>query len=92
MVRRTVIGVTLVILGIMFVAAALNMRPFGEPPSAMDDYIIANSQQEAGANNTVAAVVFDYRGYDTLGEATVLFTAVTAVIMLFRKRMNEAAD
>ena len=92
MVRRIVIGVTLVVLAVMFVVAAVNMRPFGEPPSAMDDYIIANSQQETGANNTVAAVVFDYRGYDTLGEATVLFTAVTAVIMVFRKRMNEEAE
>jgi len=32
----------------------------------------------------VAAVLFDYRGLDTLGEATVLFTAVTGVLLLFR--------
>jgi len=92
MLRRIAIGLTLIVLGVMFFAAALTIRPFGEPPSAMDDYIIANSQQETGANNAVSAVVFDYRGYDTLGEATVLFTAVTAVVMLFRKRKNEAAD
>ena len=92
MLRRIAIGLTLITLGVMFFAAALTIRPFGEPPSAMDDYIIEHSQQEAGANNAVSAVVFDYRGYDTLGEATVLFTAVTAVVMLFRKRKNEAAD
>jgi multisubunit Na+/H+ antiporter MnhB subunit len=29
--------------------------------------------------------VFDYRGFDTLGEATVLFAAVAGVIILFRR-------
>jgi multisubunit Na+/H+ antiporter MnhB subunit len=50
----------------------------------MDDYMIANSQAETANNNVVAAVLFDYRGLDTLGEATVLFTAVTGVLLLFR--------
>jgi len=36
--------------------------------------------------------VFDYRGYDTLGEATILFTAVTAVVMLLRRRRDEVDD
>ena len=92
MLRRVAIVLTVITLGVMFFAAAVSIRPFGEPPSAMDDYIIANSQQETGANNAVSAVVFDYRGYDTLGEATVLFTAVTTVVMLFRKRKDEAAN
>ena len=92
MLRKAAIGLTLIVLGVMFFMAAVVMRPFGEPPSAMDDYIIANTQQETGANNAVSAVVFDWRGYDTLGEATILFTAATAVVMLFRKRKDEAPD
>jgi multisubunit Na+/H+ antiporter MnhB subunit len=51
----------------------------------MDDYIIDNCQNETGADNGVTSVVFDYRGFDTLGEATVLFTAVAGVIVLFRR-------
>ncbi len=39
--------------------------------------------KETGANNVVTSVVFDYRGYDTLGEATVLFTAIAGVMLLF---------
>jgi len=65
------------------------MHPFGQPPADMDDYIIDNAQTETGANNAVTSVVFDYRGYDTLGEATILFTAVTAVVMLFRATKEE---
>jgi len=69
---------------------AYEMRDFGRPPSDMDDYIIENSQKETGANNAVTAVVFDYRGYDTLGEATVLFTAVAGVMAMFRRRDDHA--
>ena len=72
------------------VLAATSMRDFGAPIDAsMDDYFIANTQGEVGANNVVTAVVFDYRGFDTLGEATVLFTAVIAVLTLFRKRKED---
>jgi multisubunit Na+/H+ antiporter MnhB subunit len=92
MLRKSAIALTLIILGVMFVAVAISTHPFGMPPSIMDDYIIQNAQEETGTNNVVAAVVFDYRGYDTLGEATILFTAVTAVVMLLRRRRDEAAD
>ncbi len=87
--RKTATIISLGIVIILFVACAMLMRPFGQPPADMDDYIIDNAQTETGANNVVAAVVFDYRGYDTLGEATILFTAVTAVVMLFRRTKEE---
>jgi multisubunit Na+/H+ antiporter MnhB subunit len=62
------------------------MHPFGVPEkTVMDDEIIKNAQNETGTNNGVTSVVFDYRGFDTLGEATVLFTAVAGVIMVFRR-------
>ncbi|GAI07205.1 unnamed protein product, partial [marine sediment metagenome] len=62
------------------------------PPSQMDDYIIQNAQGESGANSVVDTIVFDYRGFDTLGEATILFTAVTGVVMLFRRRKKETTN
>jgi len=91
MIRRAGIGLAFVVLTVMFFLCAGLMHPFGEPPSVMDDYIIANSQQETGTNNVVSSVVFDYRGYDTLGEATVLFLTATSVIMLFRRKKNGVA-
>ena len=74
------------IVAVFFVFGALMMHPFGEPEKTeMDQYIIDNTQNETGADNGVTSVVFDYRGFDTLGEATVLFTAVAGVIVLFRR-------
>jgi len=82
---------TFIILTVMAFAMATLLHPFGEPPSIMDDYIIEHTQQETGTNNAVSAIVFDYRGYDTLGEATVLFLTATAVLMLFRDKQSGVA-
>jgi len=85
-VRKTAATISLGIVIALLVASAFLIHPFGQPPSQMDDYIIDNSQTETGTNNVVTAVLFDYRGFDTLGEGTILFTAVTGVVMLFRAR------
>ena len=78
--------VFLTVIAVFFVFSMLLIHPFGDPhASAMDQYIIDHTVEETGANNGVTAVVFDYRGFDTLGEATVLFTAVAGVVMLFRR-------
>ena len=78
--------VFLTIVAVFLIYGAAKMHPFGAPDnSEMDQYIIDNTQTETGADNGVTSVVFDYRGFDTLGEATVLFTAVAGVIMVFRR-------
>ncbi len=79
--RWELIGLIVVI---SFMLMAIDyLHPFGAPINAeMDDYFIANAQLESAANNVVTSIVFDYRGIDTLGEATVLFTAVTGVYLL----------
>lgn len=84
--RNFIAAIFFIMVAVFLVYSALLMHPFGEPDeNEMDQYIIDNTQAETGANNGVTAVVFDYRGFDTLGEATVLFTAVAGVILIFRR-------
>jgi multisubunit Na+/H+ antiporter MnhB subunit len=86
---RKVVGLILLLIVVAFLVWGVLppiMHDFGYPPSDMDDYIIENAQEETGSNNVVASVVFDYRGLDTLGEATILFTAVMGVLLLLRTR------
>ncbi len=52
-------------------------------PSSVGQRILEGGPRETGAANVVTSVVWDYRAYDTLGEATVLFTAVCGALMLF---------
>ncbi len=47
-----------------------------------DTYYIKYAIPQVGAYNVVCSIVFDYRGYDTLGEATVLFTALAGAAAL----------
>jgi multisubunit Na+/H+ antiporter MnhB subunit len=93
---RQVVGLILLLVLVAFLMWGVLppiMHDFGYPPSDMDDYIIENAQEETGSNNVVTSVVFDYRLLDTLGEATILFTAVTGVLLLLRalKRKEESS-
>jgi multisubunit Na+/H+ antiporter MnhB subunit len=87
MLKRDIAGIiSFSIVAVFLFFSALMIHPFGIPNETdMDDDIISNAQAETGANNAVTSVVFDYRGFDTLGEATILFTAVAGVIMIFRR-------
>ena len=82
--------VVFIIFAAFIIYAAIKIHPFGEPSnSTMDDYMITHAQNQTAANNVVTSVVFDYRGYDTLGEATVLFSAIAGVLITLRKKEGE---
>lgn len=88
--RNIVAIVVFSIVALFFVFSVLLIHPFGDPGGVnMDNHIITNTQTETGTNNGVTSVVFDYRGFDTLGEATILFAAVAGVMMIFRRVKNE---
>ena len=59
--------------------AVLAKIPFGEDKLDVSNRYIRNGLRETGAANIVTSVVVTYRGFDTLGEVTVLFIAAVAV-------------
>ncbi len=63
---------------------------FGKQSISVD--ILSRFSQETGAANAVTAILWDYRGYDTLGEATVIFVAVASVAALFRASKKEGEN
>ena len=54
------------------------------PPGISADYL-ERGPKETGATNVVMAVLLDYRAYDTLGEATVIFASILGVYALLRR-------
>jgi len=62
-------------------------------PEAAAKTYIREGMQETGAANLVASVILDFRAYDTLGEATVLFTSIIGATVILRlkskKRLEE---
>jgi multicomponent Na+:H+ antiporter subunit B len=72
-----------------FIRATGNLNPLGMHETRMATEYINNGVKETGAINMVTSVVFDYRGYDTLGEATILFTAVMGVLAILRLKTHK---
>ncbi len=74
----------LIILFYFFRIAINTLDPFGESTLRMAVHILRVLAEKTGSANLVTGVVFDFRGYDTLGEATVLVTAVLGVLTILR--------
>lgn len=80
------IGLVFIVVFIYSSIKVFNHLPeFGEQSLRMAKVYIDQGLPLTGAGNLVAAVILDFRGYDTLGEATVLFTAVVGVMAVLRK-------
>ena len=58
---------------------------FGGYQGAYGNQINARAVPDRHTTNAVGATVFDYRGFDTLGEEFILFAAVAGVAMLLRE-------
>lgn len=65
--------------------ALMELPEFGYPTLRVASTYLKEGLARTGATNIVASVILDYRAYDTLGEATVLFTAVIGVLTLVRR-------
>lgn len=76
----------------IFYLAIKEMPKFGYPVMKVADGYVLNGLRETGAANIVSAIILDYRAYDTLGEATVLFTAVMGVIAILRIRGRKRSE
>ena len=70
---------------VVAVGALSEVPAFGEPIMKVAQRYLAEGCEETGAVNVVGSVILDYRAYDTLGEATVLFAAVIGVLTVMRR-------
>ena len=62
-----------------------DLPEFGNPIMRVGSTYLKEGLEKVGATNLVAAVILDYRAFDTLGEATILFTAVVGVLAVVRR-------
>ena len=75
-----------VVVFLVFAFFALKELPkFGNPIMRVAKTYLETGMPATGAVNLVASVILDFRAYDTLGEATVLFTAVIGVLAVVRR-------
>ncbi len=86
-----------IVTGATLVYGTLDIPAFGDlnAPSQkhVAPYYIEKSMEDTGVPNMVTAVLASYRGFDTLGEVVVIFTAGIAVLLLIggRRRKTDLA-
>ena len=78
--------------------AAVSVYQLQQDPMSYDDSradgaaaaIVQQNLEKTHAQNDVTSIVFDFRGYDTMGEAFILITAVAgSVVILYTKKKKE---
>jgi multicomponent Na+:H+ antiporter subunit B len=88
------------VTGAALVYGTLDMPNFGSADAPVQTHVapdyLARSPHEIGVPNVVTGILASYRGYDTLGETAVVFTAGIGVLLLIsglrRRREDEEED
>ncbi|MFH1371374.1 MAG: hydrogen gas-evolving membrane-bound hydrogenase subunit E [Planctomycetota bacterium] len=91
---------SMVIILIIFLAGievfrtlpAFGVPAFTQFSNAASQTYITEGLAKTGAANIVSSIILDYRGYDTLGEATVLFTSIIGATVILRKETRKPLE
>jgi multicomponent Na+:H+ antiporter subunit B len=76
-------------LGFLLVWGVTDLPPFGHYAGPYGDIIAKLAEPQRHMANAVTAIVFDYRGFDTMGEELLLFLTASAVALLLRETASE---
>jgi multicomponent Na+:H+ antiporter subunit B len=90
-VRLALFGVSAAGLAALLLWSVTGVPKFGDYHGAYGTILNKAAPKERQTSNVVAAVTFDYRGFDTMGEELILFAAVMGVAMLLREPREEDA-
>ena len=95
--RQVLALVVSVVLGTTMMYATLDMPDLGDPQAPVHTHEIAHyytqvSPEEMGIPNMVTPLLASYRGYDTLGETAVVFTAGIGVLALIGRRRQRQPE
>jgi multicomponent Na+:H+ antiporter subunit B len=98
--HKPLLPLTVVLItGAALVYGTFDIPPYGQPDDPIHQHVvpryIQESPKEIGIPNIVTSVLASYRGYDTLGETLVIFTAGIGVLILIggaRRRPNDNSD
>jgi len=84
------------VTGAALLYGTLDMPSYGDPDAPIHKHVaptyLADSEKKTTVPNVVTAVLASYRGYDTLGEVTVIFTAGIGVMLLLGRRRRSKED
>lgn len=101
---RIVNWLLLISFGALLIHASMGLPNRGDEEAVMfrekspagsrgaSSYYIRNAYRDAETPNMVTVVLADYRGYDTLGEETVILTAGLICFLMLRRQRTDRDD
>ena len=92
-----VIAILIIVLtGGLLIYGVEDMPDWGDSNSPANSHVspkyIKEALEKTATPNIVTAVLGDYRGYDTMGETAVIFTAGIGCILMLRKKRKGEGD
>jgi len=87
--RLILFGTSAGVFGAILVWGLTGLPAFGGFDGEYGQIVNGVAGRERHVTNVVAAIVFDYRGFDTLGEEFILFGAVMGVALLLREARDD---
>ena len=90
--RFIVLLLTIVLLLITLTIAFREASPLDAPLGSVAQIYNARTVAETSVTNVVAAINFDWRAFDTLGEASILLTAASGVTALMRRYLQRRRE
>lgn len=93
---RALQAVALGAFALLLLVAGQDLPPLAAPDAPASTGVAAKyverSLAETHTPNVVTSVLADYRGFDTLGETTVVFTATLACLLVLRGRERRRSE
>jgi len=98
--KKALVLMALALIAVVFIYAIGKMPPMNGKDTPDKTHVVPRylekGEEEAGARNIITGIILNYRGYDTMGETTVIFSALAAVIALLdrekRRRSRSSVD
>ena len=91
---RVIGTIVIIIITAIFCLNVVALPTIGDVNTAPNQHItptyIEHGQHDTGSPNLVTAVLADYRGFDTLGETSVMFVAGITTVLILRENKKNA--
>lgn len=85
-VPETIIAIVILVsIFVLSIFALKDLPSFGKPIVRVAEHYLVNASAKTGSQNIVTSIILNYRVYDTLGEITILFTAILGSLTVLRK-------
>jgi multicomponent Na+:H+ antiporter subunit B len=98
--KQVIVALALLLGFTVLLVAVVNMPPMGSPNNitmtgppgrAPVPRYLKEAPEETGAENVITGIILNYRGYDTSGEVTVIFTALLGVLAVLNRERKKVS-